>query len=240
MAEGAGRENGERPQMTGGPSSRGEVDKTPIFHALVLGGGESSRMGEDKALLAVGSEPLLKAATLGALAAGAQSVGVIAPEATFRELFADAPDPRVWRALEDPPHGGPLAGVAAGFQALSGKVEAGETVPAPFVAVLACDLPGAPTALQQLTGVEVDAGTDGVVAVDEGGWDQPLLALYETAYLGQRFAEIERETGVRNVAARRLFDGGQFTRVALPAALTRDVDTRADIAEYALIEGVEL
>ena len=123
---------------------------------------------------------------------------------------------------------------------LDEKMDAGEVTPGPFVAVLACDLPGAPTALQQLTQVEPAPESDGVVAVDADGWDQPLLALYEAAYLRRRLSQIEGETGVRNLAARRLFNGGQFTRVTLPIALTKDVDTRADIAEYALIRGVEL
>src|SRR5690606_5906742 len=48
--------------------------------------------------------------------------------------------PGVLRTLEDPPHGGPVAGIAAGLAALREHPRAAEV---PDVLFLACDLPGA-------------------------------------------------------------------------------------------------
>lgn len=211
------------------------------FDSLILGGGRSSRMGKNKALLSLGEGPLLRRAVLGTLEAGSRLSGVIAPERVFDRLFEEPNNLPVLQALEDPPHGGPVAGVAAGLTVLEShwKDEGG---PPQFVAVLACDLPGAPRAIGALVShahqwVDVE-GLAGFVGVDEEGWTQPLLTLYSTAHLREVLTELRetREWGVRNVAARRLLDKGRFVRVPLPELLTADVDTTEDVERYRKLE----
>lgn len=195
-------------------------------------------MGANKALISMGEGPLLERAAQGALDAGATSVGVIAPEDVFSGLFP-CPPPGIWRTLENPPHGGPVAGIAAGFEALSARSEP-ERGP-DFVAVVACDLPGAPDALSALVGQAKRFGNvasvDGFLGLDAQGWRQPLLALYSSSYLETVLAEllVTRAQGVRNVAARRLLDGGKFVNLPLSERLTQDVDTVEDIDRYKLL-----
>lgn len=77
----------------------------------------------------------------------------------------------VVRVTEEPPGGGPLAALAAGLV----------HVKAPVVVVLAADLPfvGSTQVAQLVAAVR----GDGVVAVDEAGRDQPLLAAYDVGAL---------------------------------------------------------
>lgn len=103
--------------------------------AVVLAGGTGRRLGGAlKPQVTVRGRRLLDH-VLDATA-GARRVVVVAPQTV------PVPD-GVVRTLENPPHGGPVAGIAAGLHALG--VEA-----APLVLVLACDLPGAARAVPRL------------------------------------------------------------------------------------------
>lgn len=122
--------------------------------AAVLAGGRSSRMGEAKARLAFGGEPLL--------------ARVVRPlRALFDDVFIvggeqDTGLP-VWPDLVD---GGPLAGV------LTALAHAQH----PYCLVVACDMPflSAPL-LRWMT--ELADGFDAVAPRDERGW-HPLHAIY--------------------------------------------------------------
>ena len=95
---------------------------------VILAGGRGSRLGgQDKAALVVGGrslvERLLRDVDLGG------TVVVVG-----RTPLPPAPDGRtVLQTLEDPPDGGPVAGIAAGLDALS-------DVPTEWVAVAAVDV----------------------------------------------------------------------------------------------------
>ncbi|MPV37001.1 NTP transferase domain-containing protein, partial [Georgenia subflava] len=92
--------------MTSGPAPAGPA-AGPAFDAVVLAGGTGRRLGgAAKPEVTLHGRRLLDHA-LGATA-GAGRVVVVAPPAV------DVPA-GVVRALEDPPHGGPVAGVAAGL-----------------------------------------------------------------------------------------------------------------------------
>lgn len=115
--------------------------------------------GEDKALLEVGGKTMLQRAVEAVDGAGRTIVA--GPE---RPLGADV----MW-TREEPPGGGPVAGLAAGL---------GLVVEERFV-VLAVDMPLVDGDLiSHLLGSMGDA--DGAVLVDEAGRPQPLAAVYRT------------------------------------------------------------
>lgn len=146
--------------------------------AAVLAGGASSRMGESKARLEFGGEPLLRRVTRPLIAlfddvfivGGAEDVGV-----------------PVWPDLAQ---GGPLAGV---LTALSHAHHA-------HCLVVACDMPflSAPL-LRWMT--ELAPGFDAVAPRDERGW-HPLHAIYARAAAPQLEARLQ--SGVRSLQP--LFD----------------------------------
>jgi molybdenum cofactor guanylyltransferase len=94
-----------------------------MISSLILAGGESRRMGKDKALLEIDGVPLLKKIH-GIAAAGTDQVYVIAsPRPGF---------PVDWQYLpEANPGQGPLIAFAAGLERVDGD----------WVLLLACDLP---------------------------------------------------------------------------------------------------
>lgn len=133
---------------------------------FVLAGGQSSRMGRDKALLCRGSRPLIEevAAILSALTGNVALVG--APERYGALGFDCLPDLR--------PGSGPLAGIETALA--SGRGE--------YNVILACDMPGISTAwLGRLLVKSKETGALCVVARDATGNIHPLCAVYRTGCL---------------------------------------------------------
>lgn len=188
------------------------------FDVVILAGGTGERLGGvSKADLLLGGRRLLDhlLADLAALrAAGAPlgSIVVVAPDSVT------VPD-GVVRTLEDPPGGGPAAGIAAGLAVLDGSG---------LVAVLACDAPRSARALPVLLRALADggAGIDGAVVRNAAGFDQYLLGVYRAEGLRLRAGE---ETGARDISARRFFAPLRLVPVEA-GDLDRDVDTWADLA----------
>lgn len=193
--------------MTGRPDGR---------WAVVLGGGRSARMGTDKLELAVGGRTLL-GRTCDAALGWASTVIVASPQ---RPGLAD---PRIRFVLEDPPFGGPVAGIAAAVAALPED--------ATEVLLLAGDL-AAPDAVVDALAAAAP-GPDGVVLEDEDGWPQLLAGRYRAAAL--RLAVGQAPT-LRDLSVRRLLGGLDLARVAAPPEVTQDVDTPSQ----ARLAGVEL
>jgi molybdopterin-guanine dinucleotide biosynthesis protein A len=168
------------------------------FDAVVLAGGTGRRMGGvDKAGLVVAGVPLLDR-VLSAAAAARHTVVVGEPRPTVREVH--------W-AREDPPGGGPLAGLAAGMATLSeltdlpestagqpGPAEAAEDLP---VVVLATDLPWLrPSDLDRLTAaLAADPTADAVVFSDPDGHAQPLAGAYRIRPIRVALAAVEPVDG---------------------------------------------
>lgn len=148
---------------------------TDPYDAVVLAGGRARRLGGvDKASLVVGRRTLLEA-VLGAVCE-ARTVVVVGPgRATSR--------PVTW-AREDPPGGGPVAGLAAALP----LVTAGSVV------VLAADLPfvDAPTVRLLLRAAR---GRDGALLVDDDGRDQLLVGAWRTAALRQALLPFDPRLG---------------------------------------------
>jgi molybdopterin biosynthesis enzyme/molybdopterin-guanine dinucleotide biosynthesis protein A len=181
--------------------------------AIVLTGGRASRLGGvDKARLAVAGRPMVEA-VLGAARAVAGPVRTVGPGGDTRE---------------DPPHSGPVAGIAAGLRALPPSVD--------LVVVVACDLPGLDAAtLRALLAALRPAATThapgAALAVDVAGHDQYLLAAWDRRALAARLAALEASGGVGGRPVRALYDDEEVVRVPVgdPA---RDVDTWADLAGH--------
>ena len=176
------------------------------FDALILAGGRGRRLGgADKALLTVTGVRLLDH-VLDAVAGAGRAVVVGPSRETLREVR--------W-AREQPPGGGPVAGLAAGLP----------LVMAPVVAVLAVDLPFLrPEHVLRLC-AELTPGDAGVVLSDDGGRAQVLAGVWQTAALREALPAIPA-----GVAMHRLVRGLRVRQVVLPGRPWRDVDTPADLA----------
>jgi len=193
-------------------TSRAEAGR---LGAVVLTGGTASRLGgRDKAALEVGGVTLLERA-LDAVRIADDTVVVGAPVPTSR--------PVTW-TREDPPSGGPGAGLLAGLDALTGTPQ--------LVVVLAVDMPRVTSmTVDRLLGTLLDAlsgaSWDGVVLVDRTGRRQTLAAVYRVgALLAARPADRSSEPGL---PVRRLVAGLRLLDVPEVGDESHDVDTPDDL-----------
>lgn len=182
---------------------------TVTVDAVVLAGGRSSRLGgEPKAQLRIAGATLVEHAV--AAASGCRQVVVVGDRM-----------PGTLHARENPPFGGPGAGLAAGIRAL----DADRVLPpADRILVLACDVPNAARAVGVLLGSAFD-GSDGLIAVDGEGRTQPLLALYSASALREAIDRPDLD----GISMRSLLSDLRLETVAVPSGSTDDVDTWADV-----------
>lgn len=104
--------------------------------ALVLAGGQSSRMGRDKALISWDGIPMLQC-VCGVAASCCDRVYVYAPwPERYREIVSD----RAAFLIESNPGRGPLVALAEGLSQLTDKGKP-ETPAIAWILLLACDLP---------------------------------------------------------------------------------------------------
>lgn len=178
--------------------------------AIILGGGRSSRMGTDKLGLHLGGRSLLQRAC-DAVAPHASRVVVAGPER------AEVTGPTVEFVVEDPPFGGPVAGIVAALGSMPGEGRC---------FLLAGDLaaPDEVVATLLAHATQLDA-SDAVVLEDADGWPQFLAGLYRTAALRDAAARLE---SVRDASVRRLLGGLALARVPAPARTLADIDTPED------------
>ncbi|MRG61149.1 NTP transferase domain-containing protein [Agromyces sp. CFH 90414] len=197
------------------------VDALGAVDAIVLAGGRGSRLGgASKARLTVGGRRLVDRVTDAAAEVGARRVVVAGPDA------GSARDVDLRHVVDDPPFGGPLAGLAAALPETD----------APVVLLLACDLPFADEALRGLlAALEAAPGADGAVLHDAEGRAQWLLGAYRREAIA---AGIERLGDVRDLPARALLE--PLTLVAVPATghAALDVDRWRDLARASVLAGV--
>lgn len=130
--------------------------------AVILAGGESRRMGQDKASLLLGERTLL------------QSV-IATMQPLFAEVIISVRQPRPEIALpqvcDNPLHAGPLAGLVAGL----------ERATTPWVFAVACDMPFiTPAVIEYLARQRADR--QAVVPIVQG-YPQPLAAFYAASCL---------------------------------------------------------
>ncbi|UEJ82960.1 NTP transferase domain-containing protein [Brachybacterium halotolerans subsp. kimchii] len=225
--------------MTGIDASRGSARPTAL---IVLGGGEGRRLGGvSKPDLLLGGRRLLDRV----LDAGSECAPrvVVAPETV------EVPS-GVLRTLEDPPAGGPVAGIAAGLALLRGVEAEGDGsgggsgdgaergAVAGDVLIVACDLPGAAGFIGPLRAARRDqeetraaeasgagatdtAGADGVIAAHADGRRELLAVLADRRALEASI----REGGDRDRSVRSLLAPLDLVSVTVPETSMEDVDT---------------
>lgn len=180
---------------------------------IVLAGGRSRRLGGvTKALLLYDGQPLLEHAV--AAAPDARDTVVVGPP--------ELPVPeRVRLVREDPPFGGPVAGIAAGLAELQ------QCGLPDWILITACDHPRARDAVAALFAAAGDltpdelAGCDAVVPTDSTAQRQILFALYRSETLA---AALTAVGGGRDVSVRRLLAELRVLTVLVPEGLLHDVD----------------
>lgn len=202
--------------------------------AIVLAGGQSRRMGVAKATLLLDGKTLLRHAV--DACTDCDPIVVVGPP-ELAPLLADVPGCVLTR--EDPPGGGPSAGLAAGLAALAdptltdptrgGGIESGGIE---IVQVLSCDLPRAGELVSALDGLAWD-GCQALVPLDAEGWPQYLSARYRIEALR---AAVPEESEARDQGVRRLMSVLHCRTVSLAESLVADVDD----PEAALRAGVEI
>ena len=219
----------------------------PATHCIVLAGGEGRRLGgASKADVSIGGRRLLDRVVAGVRPFVSGRIAAVAPDSV------DVP-PGVLRTLEDPPAGGPLAGIDAGLKALGASASTTRAAAAPAdsprgapgSAALADGSVGEPSAAAQDTvfvfavdtpqaGVlaprlaAAARGRDGAVVVGgEPPFRQCLQAIYRIEALR---AAIEEAGGPRNKGVRRTLAGLDLAEVPASADECRDVDTPEDVS----------
>lgn len=194
----------------------------PATHCIVLAGGEGRRLGgASKADVSVGGRRLLERVVAGVRPFVAGRIVAVAPDSV------DVP-PGVLRTLEDPPAGGPLAGIDAGLEALGASAAAGEPPAAErdMVFVFAVDTPQAGALAPRLAAAA--RGRDGAVVV---GGEPPFRQFLQAIYRIEALRAAIRGAGrPRNRGVRRTLGGLDLVEVPASADECRDVDTPEDVS----------
>ena len=178
---------------------------------VVLAGGGSQRLGHDKLAAALGRAGG-GVTVLDALLTGVRDALPLVDVTAVGPLRTTT-QPVTW-VREDPPGGGPVAGLSAGLVGLDdGDV----------VVVLAGDQPFVGPALPLLLDALGDA--EGAIGVDPSGADQPLTGCYRVGPLRQAVGADPAGRSVRSVIVALT-----VVRVPLSAQASLDVDTAADLA----------
>jgi molybdopterin-guanine dinucleotide biosynthesis protein A len=164
------------------------------WSVIVLSGGTNKRFGSDK------SQALLKGVTLldhvlSCIPAGIKTVIV------GKDVF------------EQPPLGGPVAGIARGLQEVDTE----------YVAITAVDMPYGSSLFPQL--LEVITG-DAAMPVDSQGFKQPLCGIYRRQAL---LAALAKLGDVHGQSMRALCDLLVIDEVKVDAGALVDVDTPEDL-----------
>lgn len=138
-------------------------DTGECYDAVVLAGGRGRRLGgADKPMVSVGGMSLLDRAIEACVGAG-RTIVVGPHRATAHQVH---------HVREGPSHAGPLAALAAGMR----------WVRAPFVVVLAADLPFVRQEMvTELLRQAAGSAIEGAVMLETQGRDNPLFAAYRTA-----------------------------------------------------------
>lgn len=182
----------------------------PEWSVVIVAGGRGTRLGgADKALVRI---------------SGARGIDRLlsAIDATTPVVVAGAPVPTerpVEFRLEQPPDGGPVAGIAAALEA----------VRTPNLVLLAVDMPFAGTLLPALVAAFIADGGPGVVAQTPDGRAQYLFSAWRTSALTTALARLGsvRDRPMRDlVAAAHL---APWTLTAAQSGLLIDIDTPEDL-----------
>ena len=141
---------------------------TPDVTAFVLTGGQSLRMGQDKALLRLRDGETFLEHAIASCSAVAGQVGIVGPRSRYG-AYAWAGE-----IVEDIyPDRGPLGGIHAALSATRTQ----------WNVFLAVDLPGVSPALLQWMLQQARSGGKLITVPSVGGQQQPLCAIYRSGFL---------------------------------------------------------
>src|SRR5512141_2085334 len=137
------------------------MERRPDLCVVVQAGGESKRMGQDKALIAFRGQPLVQ-----------RVLARLSPLASEVVVTTNHPDDLAFLDVR-------LAGdIFPGYGALGGLHTALSAARLPLVAVAACDMPFASAALMDAAvQIMIETGCDAVVPRSENGLE-PFHAVY--------------------------------------------------------------
>lgn len=199
--------------MTADEDVHDGAEPFPRLGAVVLTGGTGTRMGgADKAALEVGGHTLLERALTAV--SQADEIVVVGDEVPTGH-------PVTW-TREDPPGGGPAAGLLAGIDAFTEEPD--------LVVVLAVDMPRVTAAtVARLTWSVKDTISDGALLVDRDGRAQTLCAVYR--YNALRLARPRDRADERGLPVRALVGTMLLLEVAAAGREAQDVDTWDDLEQ---------
>ncbi len=179
---------------------------------MILTGGRSVRMGRDKAHATIGGAAMVERVV--AAIPGAVPIVIVGPAPAV-----DFARPVVL-TREEPPGGGPVAGLAAALP----------HVATDLLALLATDLPFLGDLPERLVHRLADSGADAVLATDSTGREQPVCAAYRTASLRASVTELGDPDGVAMRRLVRNLHSVRYKPRTTTVDPTMDVDTPADLA----------
>jgi molybdopterin-guanine dinucleotide biosynthesis protein A len=183
---------------------------TPGWTALVLAGGRGSRLGNvDKAAITLGGTSALDQLLFSLPVA--VPIVVAGPE---RPTVRPVTFRREW-----PVHGGPVAGIASGLEAVS----------TPVTALLAVDMPWAGGLVGQLIAEFGSCDAAALVPVDASGFQQPLCSVVHTQALRTALGRLGDPQGrsLRDLIS--LLDVQERPLLEGEMRWVQDIDTEQDL-----------
>jgi molybdopterin-guanine dinucleotide biosynthesis protein A len=204
-------------------------EQTLLIDAIVLAGGRSSRLGGvPKSGLLYRNRALLEHAVASVRTSRRT---VVVGDVVVGDADAGRQSRQVLITREDPPFGGPAAGIAAGIALLART----DPTPSDYLIVIACDMPriAAATAML-LEPLPCPPHIDGIIARDAEGRLQPLAAVYRTTALSDAVERRQRSGDVHGLSVFELIAGLNLAPVTVPRGSTDDIDTWPDAARFGM------
>ncbi|WP_370639263.1 molybdenum cofactor guanylyltransferase [Corynebacterium sp. CNCTC7651] len=202
---------------------------TSPIGVIILAGGRSSRMGADKAQVRVDGSRLIDVCS--------HHLPAHWPRVVVSPQNLDL-DPAVAPTVsEDPPFGGPVAGIAAGLARLTGVDGADGVDGVDLIAVVAVDAPRSGTLIPRLAEA-LDAagpGADAASIVSADGRIQPLCALWRRRALEDALAAVDPRGAPAMALLRRARAAGRLVTVPGDGAET-DYDTPEELAALGRVD----
>ncbi|HEX7658972.1 MAG TPA: NTP transferase domain-containing protein [Pseudonocardiaceae bacterium] len=189
----------------------------PAVHAIILAGGSGRRLGYlAKADIRLAGRRLLDIVLDGIAPVAKGTCVVVAPESVSVPAG-------VTRTLEDPPGGGPLAGIGAGLAAIGAAEEA-------WVLVCGVDTPAAGAIAPLLVdALRTHPECDGALVV--GGRPEPFRQYLQAIYRLDALSDALRTAGdLRDRGVTGALRVLNLVEVPVTPDRCRDLDTPADLA----------